>query len=69
MSDFYVRFGRRVPIPPTIQALDEISPDYRARLVREHRDRVLPPRAQTILPDLMGGSLQPAGTSLKDAAQ
>ena len=69
MSDFYVRFGRRVPIPPTIQALDEISPDYRARLIREHRARVRPPRAPVILPDLMRGSLQPIKTSLKDAAR
>ena len=69
MSDFYVRFGRRVPIPPTIQALDEISPDYRARLVREHRDRVRPPRAPTILSDLMRNPLYPVETSFKDAAQ
>lgn len=53
MRDFYVRFGRRVPIPPTIQALDEIAPDYRARLSREHRKRVRPPAVSAVLPDLL----------------
>jgi hypothetical protein len=60
MRDFYIRFGRRVPIPSTIQALDEISSDYRARLAREHRDRVRPPTVSALLPDLMRVSGQPA---------
>jgi len=53
MRDFYVRFGRRIPIPSTIQALDEIAPDYRARLAREHRERVRPPAESATLPDLL----------------
>jgi len=40
MQHFYVRNGRRIQIPPTIQLLDEISPDYRPRLAREGRERV-----------------------------
>lgn len=60
MRDFYVRFGRRVPIPSTIQALDEIAPDYRARLAREQRERVRPPAMSALLPDLMRVSGQPA---------
>ena len=37
MQYFYVRYGRRIQIPPTIQLLDEISPEYLPRLAREKR--------------------------------
>ena len=53
MQHFYVRNGRRIQIPPTIQLLDEISPDYRLRLAREGRERVRAPRGMPDLPDLM----------------
>jgi hypothetical protein len=52
MQTFYVHLGRRFSIPPTIQLLDEICPDYRAKLDREHRQRVRPPRPLVILSDL-----------------
>ena len=56
MQYFYVRYGRRVQIPPTIQLLDEISPEYLPRLAREKRERVRAPRSMPDLPDLMPAS-------------
>lgn len=53
MQYFYVRTGRRIQIPPTIQLLDEISPDYRPRLAREGHQRMHAPRIMPDLPDLM----------------
>jgi hypothetical protein len=69
MRDFYIRFGRRVRIPSTIQILDEISPHYRARLIREHRDRVRQQPAPAILPDLMRGSVERIETSIRNVTQ
>jgi hypothetical protein len=68
MRDFYIRFGRRVSIPPTIQVLDEISPDYRARLIREGRDRVRPPKPLAGLPDIMRNPLKPIVTIRKNSS-
>jgi hypothetical protein len=53
MQYFYVRYGRRIQVPPTIQLLDEISPEYLPRLAREKRERVRAPTATPDLPDLM----------------
>jgi len=53
MQYFYVRYGRRIQIPPTIQLLDEISPEYLPSLSREGRQRMRAPRAMPDLPDLM----------------
>ena len=52
MRDFYTHLGRRFPLPSTIQLLDEICPDYRARLKREGAERVRPPRPLVTLDDL-----------------
>ena len=53
MQYFYVRHGRRIQIPPTIQLLDEISPEYLPRLAREGRQRMRAPKSKPDLPDLM----------------
>jgi len=53
MQYFYVRHGRRIQIPPTVQLLNEISPEYLPKLAREGRQRMLAPRGMPDLPDLM----------------
>jgi len=57
MQNYYLRFGRRVALPPTVQILDELDPDYRSRLVRENRQRPTPPRA-VLLPALTSAALR-----------
>jgi hypothetical protein len=57
MHNHYMRLGRRIALPPTVQILDELNPDYRSRLVREKRQRRNPPRA-IALPALTPAALR-----------
>ena len=49
MLNSYFRFGRRIPLPSTIEILDELDPGYRKRLILEKRGRPTLPKA-VVLP-------------------